>query len=251
MVVLAACGQGPIQTDYSPELPNLPASWEEILGKPHWRLEWVNNGTWSTWEGKEGYPGLSLSQEWTSPVLAWPYWPEKGLFPGLMRPAGAFFPWDVSGGSLVFSWKAGVDAFFWRELARFAAVRNENAQKAPATPRLSWYFDWPRFRELMDGDNIPPEIKQNPWLADWSGIARKTVESGFDRRRIKVETRTEITIPCLDALWTNSSPFEEPIVALPEEPLILRVKESPETWISSSGLLRCHKKAWIFIPWNE
>jgi hypothetical protein len=246
VVFLSSCSQGPIRTTYSPELPQLPAAWETILGKPHWRLEWVDeNGSWKVWEGKEGIPELSLMHEWTSAALCWPFWPEKGLVPGLMYPGGALFPWDVSEGRLVLSWKAGVDALFWRELAQ-----NEEAQKAPGTPRLPWLFDWPRFRELMETDDIPLEIRENPWLADWSSIAGKTVESGFDRRRIKAAARTEIAIPCPGNLWTGSSPFVEPISVIPGEPLILLVRESPETWISASGLLRCQKGAWIFIPWN-
>jgi hypothetical protein len=166
-----------------------------------------------------------------------------------MRPAGALFPWDVSGNSLVLSWKAGVDAFFWKELSR-----NYEAQKGfpqvSGTPRLPWFFDWPRFRVLMESEDISPEILKNPWLADWSGIAQKTAESGFDRRRIKAEPRTEISIPWHDDFWTATNPFVEPISLRPGQPLILSVKESPETWVSNSGLLRCHKGAWIFIPWT-
>ena len=245
IVVLGSCGQGSIQAAYGPEFPDLPPAWEETLGKPHWRLEWVENGRWVSWEGKEGFPELSLIQEWTSPVLAWPFWPEKAVLPGLMHPAGALFPWDVSGGSLVLSWRAGVDALFWQELAQ-----TEDPQQSSGTPRLPWYFDWPRFRELMESENIPLEVRQNPWLADWRSIAHKTVESGFDRRRIKAETMTEITIPCPDSFVTACSPFADPISVSPGESLVLWVKETPETWVSSSGLLRCQKAAWIFIPWT-
>ena len=244
LVILLSCGQGPIQAAYSPELPALPAVWENILGKAHWRLEWVENGSWVSWEGKEGFPQLSPIQEWTSPILAWPFWPEKGLFPGLMFPAGALFPWDISGSDLVLSWEAGVDAFFWKQISV-----NEEEEGRSGTPRFPWYFDWPRFRELMKSEDIPPEIRQNPWLADWSSIAQRTVESGFDRRRIRAEAMTEIIIACPGNLWASSSPFGEPVRVSPGEPLVLLVRDSPDTWISSSGLLRCNRETWIFIPW--
>ena len=240
-----ACGHGLMETKYNLVLPGLPSAWEKILEKPHWRLEWVDeNGKWSSWEGKERFPGLSPIIEWTSPVIAWPFWPEKGLAPGIAYPAGALFPWDLSGASLVLDWNAGVDALFWRELAQC-----EKAQNGSSTPRFPWYFDWPRFRELMRSEDIPSEIRENPWLAEWSSIAQKTVESGFDRRRIKAEARTEIAIPCPDGLWAAPNPFSEPIAIMLGESLILMVKDTPETWVSASGLLRCQKEAWIFIPW--
>jgi hypothetical protein len=245
LVVLAGCEQGFVNTTYNPLLPSLPVAWEGILGKPHWRLEWAENGNWVSWEGKTGFPQISPDEEWTSPLLAWPFWPEKAIPPGLMYPAGALSPWDISGKSLVLSWKAGVDALFWQKLSE-----NEETQQKSGTPRLPWFFDWPRFRELMESEDIPLEVRKDPWLADWSSIAQKTVESGFDRRRIKAEPRTEISIPWHDDFWISTNPFVEPISLRPGQALVIPVKGTPETWLSSSGLLRCHKEAWIFIPWN-
>ena len=244
LITICACGLGPIEEAYSPEFPDLPVVWEEILGEPHWRLEWIENGTWVYWEGKEGFPELSLAHEWTSPVLGWPFWPEKALYPGLMYPAGALFPLDVSSGGILLSWEAGVDAFFWQKL-----VQNEENRKLSATPRFSWFFNWPKFRELMDSDDIPVEVRENPWLADWNEIAKKTVESGFDRRRIKAEIRDEVAVFCPVNLWAASSPFAQPVRIITEEPHILLAKKTPETWVSGSGLIRCFKDAWIFIPW--
>jgi hypothetical protein len=103
----------------------------------------------------------------------------------------------------------------------------------------------------MDSDDITPDIRENPWLANWKDIAKKTVESGFNHRRIRAETRNKIAIYCPANLWIASSPFIEPIQVFPEEPLVLYTKEIPETWISSSGFLRCQSAAWIFIPWKN
>ncbi|MDR3138838.1 MAG: hypothetical protein LBT95_04090, partial [Treponema sp.] len=41
--LLAACDNGIFGPSYTVELPPAPPSWLEILGYPHWRLEWVNN----------------------------------------------------------------------------------------------------------------------------------------------------------------------------------------------------------------
>ncbi|MDR0474464.1 MAG: hypothetical protein LBH43_12425 [Treponema sp.] len=244
---LISCGQGPVRSCYYPELPVLAPYWEEILGVPHWRLEWVDaQGNWRSWEGKQepdavNLPGLSLNEEWAVPVLAWPFWPEKGLIPGLMRPAGALFPWDVSGKRIVLGYKQGIDAFFWRELAA-----SNNNQSTAGTPRTPWYFDWPRFRELMDSSDIPEEVRLDPWTADWKAIAQKTVESGFDRRRIKAETGTKVTIPCPGSLWIGTSPFSAPLTA----PFVFYTGENPQTWFSAQGQLRLQKEAWIYIPWH-
>ena len=251
LLLLASCSQGPISSGYVPELPALPPAWQEILGAPHWRLEWVNQeGNWASWEGKTGFPGLFLMQEWTSPVLAWPYWPEKDLHPEQMQPAGALFPWDVSGNRLILSWKAGVDAFFWRELSL-----NSEAQTSGSTPRVPWYFDWPRFRELMESENITLEVRQNPWLADWKYIAFRTVQSGFDRRRIKAQAGTTLTIFCPEnipqGLWAGNSPFVLPVYLSPGEALVITAHEAPETWVSETGFLRVSKGTRLFKPWDK
>ena len=249
-VLLASCNIGPIQDKYYPQMPETPRAWVQIAGTPHWRLEWLDkNMKWQVREGTGGFNGIALTQEWTVPVFAWPYWPEKGISPGQFSPAGALFPWDVQGNKIMLTWKAGTDAFFWREMAR-----NINVWVSAGTPRYSWYFDWPRFRELMESENIPAEVRQDPWLADWKEIALKTVEMGFDRRRIKPQTRTILPInpdPSLSRFWAGYSAFADLVEARSGEPLNLPVTETAETWIGESGILRCQKGAWIFLPWHE
>ncbi|MDR0312769.1 MAG: hypothetical protein LBI14_04160 [Treponema sp.] len=246
LVLIVSCGPHPIRGAYTPVLPPLPTAWEEIMGKPHWRLEWLTgDGKWRSWEGKNP-PAIDLMEEWANPVLAWPFWPEKGIYPGIMRPAGGLFPWDITGYCLNLSWKAGIDANFWKELAA-----SSDLQQSSGTPRHPWLFDWPRFRELFSEGTVDPDILSDPWLADWSFIAQKTVESGFDRRRIKAEPRIEIAIPSLETFWAGSSPFAEPISIAMGEPLVLLVGELPETWVSGAGQLRCHKGAWVFRAWEK
>ena len=179
--LLAACKNDLMRSSYKPVFPDLPSHWDEILGEAHWRFEWVDeNGSWQWWESQKSgeAPDLSISHEWTIPVLAWPFWPERDLIPGMMKPAGALFPWDAAGEKLVLSWKAGVEAVFWKEMILAERPTDASAE------RLPWYFDWMRFRELLESENIPSNVRQNLWLADWKSIAQKTVLSGFDRRRI-------------------------------------------------------------------
>ena len=119
LLLLAACEDDPIRPSCWPVLPELPRHWKEILGEPRWRLEWIGGeGSWLEWEGNREAPEFSLSQEWTSPVLAWPFWPARDLLPGMMRPAGALFPWDAAGDRLKLSWEGGPVALFWKELAQ-------------------------------------------------------------------------------------------------------------------------------------
>jgi hypothetical protein len=237
LLVLGGCSPPPIPRYYRLSLPGLPDAWEGILGAPLWRIEWIReDGGEEVYEGSgAGVPEISLMQEWSSPVIAWPYWPERKLFPGDMKPAGAIFPWDVSGDSVTLSWNAGVDAFFWRKLAAGAAGS-----------RPPWYFDWPRFRELFQSAVLSEAVRLDPWRVDWETLAVKTLESGFYRSRIVPRPVTEMSVPGLGGLWIGSSPFAPPLDAPPGGPLILPAGEGVETWVSSEGILRCGGDTWFF-----
>jgi hypothetical protein len=247
LTILTACND-PLKADYCAVLPQLPQDWAEIIGSPHWCIQWVNES--GDWESRELLPGsgdltVSPLEEWAVPILAWPYSPEKGLAPGCMRPAGAIYPWDASSGSIALSWRGGVDAYFWQELA---SVGLPEASKTSGTPRLPWLFDWIRFRELLQSSEVPETIQKDPWIADWSSIAQKTVSSGFDKRRIKPRSSKEIAVPGLDVFWIGSSPFAPAISAAPGEVLRLSVHDEVETWVSLKGIIKGNKDAWIFIP---
>ncbi|MDR0497455.1 MAG: hypothetical protein LBH42_07570 [Treponema sp.] len=252
VVLLAGCSEGPINSSYQPVLPAQPEHWQEVLGEPHWRLEWVNeSGVWQECDLSPGsvMPGISLPNEWTTAVLAWPFWPSWNLTPGQMRPSGALFPWDAAGGKLRMSWMGGVEAFFWKGLAAADRPNPASDPKSPlADGRLPWYFDWPRFRELLSGENIPEAVRQDPWLADWKEISRKTVLSGFDRRRIVARKFTVLAIPGLDGVWAGSSPFASPLTVPSDSPLLLNTDETPDTWVSGSGILKCSSAGWVLIP---
>jgi len=215
-------------------------------------MEWVGEeGTWHEWEGKEGagLPSLYLIQTWTTPVLAWPFWPELGLSPGIMRPSGALFPWDTYGGDLCLSWEGGVDAVFWKELA--GAGRQDGSSRAEnaKNDRFPWLFDWLRFRELMEGDDIGDAVRHDPWVVDWKDVGRKTVESGFDRRRIKAMKSTEVEILLPAGRWLSSSPFAPALETPASGKLTLEVTDAVGVWVSAGGILKASTSGWIFRPW--
>ncbi|MCL2608352.1 MAG: hypothetical protein FWD94_00385 [Treponema sp.] len=245
-LLLSACPNWPGEkTGYVARLPELPAHWTEVLGEAHWQLRWFD----PLGERKQAVLmpgtvrfGIELAPDLPSPVLAFPFWPEKGLEPGVFKPAGAIFPHDAADSDVVLSWQGGIDAVFFMELA---GVRGQE----PGGKRLPWNFDWPRFRRLFGDTVLKPEIRADPWLADWRGIAGKTVLSGFDRRRLVPEAAGKLEIgPGIlpeTGIWVGSSPFAPPLPAGPGQ--VFPVRGTPETWVCGEGILRADREAWIWL----
>jgi len=247
-IALTACGNLSILSYYRPVLPELPPHWEEMLGEAHWQLEWLDeNGFWKKVNLFPGsnLPDLPLIQEWSTPVIAWPYWPSRNLIPQMMMPAGGIFPWDAGGTGIHLSWRGGIDAVFWKELS--IAERNSPA----SFTRLPWYIDWPRFRELLLNGNISERVRENPWLIDWKDFAQRTADSGFYSSRLNPSPPNNLSIPGLGGLWINSSPFAEPVRVALEGSLIIPLSPVPETWVSSYGILRVQNMDWVYIENTE
>ncbi|MDR2029606.1 MAG: hypothetical protein LBP93_08735 [Treponema sp.] len=243
---LAACDTGLISRSYSLEPAPLPPAWEEILGAAHWQVEWINPRGIREIRRIDGTGSLEIEvlPGWANPVMAFPYWPERGIDPGMMRPAGGIFPFDVEGGRIRLSWRGGVAAWFYRELAQ--AWDGGNRLRGPQ------YFDWPRFRELLDDPVLGGPILANPWLADWQGIALKTVQSGFDRRRIIPQPTEDLPVPLPhNGPWIGPSPFEEPVPGRTGETVLFPVTGRVDTYICPGGILRCSRGAWLWLPWGE
>jgi len=248
LVLSASCDSGPASPSFQPVLPELPDHWREVLGEPHWRLEWIGEG--GTWVQRDISPtqaaaDISPVQGWSSPVLAWPFWPERQLLPAMARPAGALFPWDVRGRRIVLSWEGGVDAVFWKELA----LAHGTSRPQASSRRLPWYFDWPRFRELFESETIAHTLRRDPWLADWKDIAERTVQSGFDRRRLTPRAFTEITVPGAGGHWVGSSPFAPPLDTPAGGPLRLNVTADVNTWAACGAVLRASSSGWTLREW--
>jgi hypothetical protein len=243
LLCIGACDDPVIETAYTVEFPPPPPEWTALLGPPCWHVEWINpEGKTEFMEyGGTGKVVLEILLEWTNPVIAYPYWPLRGVKPGVFRPAGAFFPYDVQGDLLRLTWNAGVDAWFYRELLAPGTVDKRD-------PR---YFDWPRFRALLADPGTQEDVRRDPWLADWSSIARRTLQSGFDRRRIVAAPREDLPVPLPHGgPWIGSSPFMAPVIREPGESFVFRVTNDIHTYVSPAGILRCTAGAWIWLPWE-
>ncbi|MDR2543016.1 MAG: hypothetical protein LBC80_06165, partial [Treponema sp.] len=220
---------------------------------PHWRFEWVNPGGLK--QIADFPPDDSLARleieipaSWTNPVTAWPYWPAHNLLPNTFRPAGALFPYDVSKDRLRLSWEAGPDTIFYWELA-FAYDNNDS--------RIPTNFDWQRFRELFQTETLSEAVCENPWVVNWRSVAERTIESGFDRRRIVPEVVVSTLIPAPVSLpdhlqnrwqgpWYGASPFVEPLFFAEWEPPVFPVRPGINVWVSALGILRVNGNSHVF-----
>jgi hypothetical protein len=255
VLILAACGDPAIPPAFRLDLPDLPPAWEAVLGPPHWKIEWFTpDGRLRSREGSAGaLPEVEIAAEWASPVLAYPFWPEHGLLPGVMRPAGAIAPFDADGPRLRLSWEAGPEARFYRALASALSVEAASAGglSAAVEKRRPDRFDWPRFRDLLRNGDIPPEIRADPWLADWDAAAARTVQSGFDRRRIQPRPREPINLEVpWPGPWAGSSPFAEIRHWKAGETVTVDAGEEADTLVSPGGVLRYNRDGVIRIPGN-
>jgi len=244
--ILHGCGESLSDSRYIVQTPELPPAWEALLGSPYWRVEWLHS------DGRKkaaivqggGEAAISLPATWVSAVSAAPFWPDRGISPGIFKSAGAIFPFDVSGKNLVLSWQGGVDAnLYWEFINAVHAVPGKAGQEAV---RLPWNFNWPRFRLLFDDPTLNAEIRGDPWLADWNGIAAKIVQSGFDKRRLVPEARSDLAIPVSPGPWIGASPFATPLFF--EATPVFPVRTAADTWVSAEGILRCNTEAWILLP---
>jgi hypothetical protein len=253
----SGCKAELLDSRYTLELPALPPAWEELFGIPHWRIEWINPAgkaeTFVLRGGRGAASALEISvpQTFAAPVTAWPFFPDKGIWAGLLRPAGAIFPFDADGtGSrrkssqrlIRLSWQGGVDAVLYRELD--AAQAGLSVQPA----RLPQYLDWPRFRELFSDPAIPEKVRADPWIVDWKTAAFKIVNSGFNKRYIIAEEKQDIPIPVSCGPWIGTSPFAAPLFFAEGTVPAFPAGESVSAWFSGAGILKLNKAAWMMLP---
>ncbi|MCL2720725.1 MAG: hypothetical protein FWD47_05240 [Treponema sp.] len=239
------CCADRFSSKFTLELPPIPDSWEYLLGEPKWRVEWIDqNGHKQIIDITRGNQEIELPSTWTNPVTAWPYWSQHNLIPGLFKPAGALFPYDVRGGKIYLTWEAGFDTVFYWELIH--AQRQIYMDTGYNNSRMPANFDWLRFRELFETDLLNEAVREDPWLIDWRFVAERTVISGFDRRRL-VPQETELkTFNVPSDLWYGCSLFEKPLYFTEGETPVFSVRPGMNVWVSAKGILRVNGNAWVF-----
>lgn len=248
-LILSSCalreGEGP----FSLEFPSPPAAWTELLGSPRWLVRYFAEGAAREVEG-----GRSLPSSTAGPVLAWPYWPARGLEPGDFRPAGLVLPYDASSPGvpdrlLILSWRGGVDAWFYQELER--AARDRTLQDGGALEDLpqAGNFNWSRFRALFSDPSVPAEIREDPWRADWEAIAERTIRSGFRKQWLDAMETSDLSIPVPPGRWISPSPFA-PVLEFETGPGTFPAGSGVRVWYSAGGILHCSGESWIFLPWD-
>ena len=243
-MTLISCGPSPMSEKYRVKFPPSPPVRTDLLGECQWRLEYYDSaGNFRQKEVTNSNAEIRVLQEWPNAVLAWPCWPEKSLAAGLFYPAGAIFPLDVAGETIILSWESGVEAYFYRELDKAQELNT-------GTNRVPMYFDWKRFRSLLR-ENAASELKLDPWLANWKDIAERTVRSGFLQSYVRPEVRTgtEIIIPH-DGPWLAASPFRQPLFWEEGEDQILFLSPHPEIFVCPGGRISVSSQMLIWIPFQ-
>ncbi|MDR1867821.1 MAG: hypothetical protein LBQ77_06125 [Treponema sp.] len=229
------------QQDYEILLPPVPQVWRELLGEPEWYIEWINpEGSLESTTVRS----IRVGSEWTTPIFAYPYWSAHGIEPKIFKPAGGLFPFDYTDKSIRLSWRGGVDAVFYQEILRYAGSEKNKTK----VPRISPYFNWIKFREILNEETIKKTVGNDLWNVDWSAVARRTVESGFDKRSIVARETHNLHIPIeYTGTWISTSAFAEPIYQEGEY-LIVNIPASPTIFVSENAILRCSLAAWILMP---
>ena len=262
-ILLASCAEPIIAPVYRVSFPEPPAAWTDALGPPSWELFWVDSRgvLQNARYPEDAEPRVELAQERASPLLARPFWPtvvsagertDGSIQSGVMKSAGAVFPFDTDGGVIRLSWEGGISAEFYLALAR-ARLAHENgaADSIPSgDKRRPEWFDWPAFRALLGGDGIPEEAREDPWLVDWDAAAAKTVESGWNSRRIRAVERVPLTVTIpADGLWFGTSPFAPSHFRQAGEQVDLSAREIPEYLLSPAGYLKYTRSDYIWHEW--
>ncbi|MDR1353828.1 MAG: hypothetical protein LBK05_11160 [Treponema sp.] len=261
----ASCAEPVIAPAYRVSFPEPPAVWTDSLGPPSWELLWADGRgiLRSACYPAGAEPRIELAQGLAAPLLARPFWPSVvsaggkaggHLQSGLMKSAGAIFPFDADGDSVRLSWEGGVSAEFYLALAkaRLAGKAGTAGGASSAAKRRPELFNWPRFRALLGSGGVSEELREDPWLADWEAVAAKTIESGWNSSRIRAAEREPfaVIIPA-DGPWFGASPFAPARSWKAGDRAELPAREIPELFLSPSGYLKYTKSDYVWHKWGE
>jgi len=216
-------------------MPEFPPVYGEILGPAKWHIEWVGaDGFISSAETEQNSYSASLLEGFATAIIAYPY---LGDVPkGIVKPCGAIYPLDIEGGEIKLSWKGGVDAFFYFELAKHSNPK-----------RLPQNFNWINFRLLWTEAKLPEAILSDPWAADWELIAEKTSLAGFRSSLIAVKPskKLSVTVP-EDGPWVGSSPLAGELDWEKGKTIDIGVDNGTSYYFCPGGILKCIDSAWVF-----
>ncbi|GMO36980.1 MAG: hypothetical protein Ta2F_13050 [Termitinemataceae bacterium] len=211
-----------------------------MFGPPLWHIEWVDpDGSVQYAQTYASSFTAEIMQDWPNPIFAYPVWGGKNIVKGLIRPAGAIFPFDSHAGKIYLSWQGGVDANFYK------CLDNTNNEK-----RQGYKFDWKSFRELFTNHVLSDEICRDPWLADWAAIAEKTAVSGFDKRRIvpKKNSSANVILPH-DGPFFGTSPFMHKIDLQEGNVMTSNFIRQTETFFAADGILHVSGNVVFWNPY--
>jgi hypothetical protein len=241
LCVLLSCSFAPGAVDRPVSLPPAPPLWISELGQPQWLIRWYGPDGLerSLWAASGDEPLLDLPDSVPVPVLAYPCWPGRGIGPGIVRPAGAVFPFDAGDDRVELAWRGGPAANFFRELLLAGGPSDRRPER----------FDWPRFRSLLESDAVDAAVREDPWTVDWRTVAIRTRVSGFDSRRLRPRDAEIFRYPSPgNGPWLRSSPFAVREVAAVGGVLVLVASAEPDSLISASGVFRYSRTASAWFP---
>jgi hypothetical protein len=234
--------------------PPIPPAWVAVFPPVQWRLEWVDpQGLLRVETLQDPRVTLDLEGDRSSPVLAYPFWPSVNVPPGLVKPCGAIFPFDLQNipqdtllglgekGEVILqlSWLGGVTGYFFKALAASEGDQMTVPER----------FDWPRFVSLFQDPALSQAVRDDPWLVDWLEVAKKTRASGFDRRRLvsRPQSTLSLVVPA-EGPWANGDPFVPAPSWTAGDQVELSALAEGATFFSPSGFLRYSSSCWAWFP---
>lgn len=226
-------------------LPQPSALEKEVWGDFHWELETLSCDGFIN-HGRIDGDSYCLQVErgaflalWVYPVALFAKGPQA-----LSLPAGGLYPSDLRRGRLELDWEGGLLAHFFLELVR---------REGPGGRRAAC-FNWRRLRLLFEEDRIEKEagreglLPRDPWSIDWALAAQKTLDSGFDRRRLALPKKGRaIVFPAVGGPFLADSPWLRSQGTLQESSFIL-YGEGIRFHISSSHVWKSGPFGSLLIP---
>lgn len=198
-LVLCSCAFSQKEVDIlivPPPLSSLEAS---LWGPVSWELEWVSIRGIEHCQVPSGGLVVQLAADEVCGFSLRPCSDRStGMPTPLSLPAGGLYPHDVRKGRLETDWVGGLAVNFFLELLR----------RERAGGRRAAAFNWPLFREVLEKGIEEGLLPEDPWCMDLGTVAAKTLDTGFDRRRLVASGPSRsVVLPQALSGWLSDSPF--------------------------------------------